>query len=446
MTLSHQFERIFLSTLCMLHITHASSTTSILSEDLAWVVAVGGQSNEAQISAALFAAGVEHVEDLRYLDGEILLDVGLDPDLSDLVMKKISSSSPSSSAAWHSKKLLCRISPEFCGVVPIGYPQSATVCSEVVPSDAAAKNAVESFNQGQRKSALGYWSQSIKHYQRALRLRPGYSAALAQLGLAMMHTGRLKESVESFKLALATGSLGTSSSLHTEHNLQLALARLKAKNFVAAQKIIKVWSRQVLLQNSLRRARELASRSLSNNLGSGALFLEFGVFRGDSLRIIVDELLGFHKVHAFDSFEGLPEEWKIASRHPLASAPIGTFRVGQKDHQFLEQLIFGGPMDAVEMHVGLFNETLPEFIGTLAMNERQPFLAFAHLDCDLYSSTSYVLDALAQLCVSGTVLQFDELIGWPGWEKDGEFRALDESGLEYRWLETSGQAVSVEII
>jgi hypothetical protein len=60
-----------------------------------------------------------------------------------------------------------------------------------------------------------------------------------------------------------------------------------------------------------------------------------------------------------------------------------------------------------------------------------------HIDCALYSSTACVLRLVAERIVPGTVILFDELIGYPGWQ-EGEYKALCEwveaTGIEFEYL------------
>ena len=54
-------------------------------------------------------------------------------------------------------------------------------------------------------------------------------------------------------------------------------------------------------------------------------------------------------------------------------------------------------------------------------------MAFAHIDCDCYSSAKVVLDLLAPRLRRGTVLVFDELMNYShDWPYSGEFQALLE--------------------
>lgn len=135
------------------------------------------------------------------------------------------------------------------------------------------------------------------------------------------------------------------------------------------------------------------------------LVMEFGVGGGESIRRLA-ALAGPNRVvHGFDSFLGLPEDWP--GRHE------------ERGHYATA----GRPPDApanVRFHVGLFDDTLPGF---LASEPGQA--AFVHIDCDLYSSTATVLEALAPRLRRGTVIVFDEYFNYPGW-RNHEFRAFAE--------------------
>jgi predicted O-methyltransferase YrrM len=136
------------------------------------------------------------------------------------------------------------------------------------------------------------------------------------------------------------------------------------------------------------------------------LFLEFGVASGRTISHIARSRSG--PVYGFDSFEGLPEDWRSG------------FSKGA----------FAGNLPPVPENVGLikgwFNETLPAF---LAANEGD--VAFLHVDCDLYSSTKCIFDLLARRIKSGTVIVFDEFWNYPSWQQH-EIKAFDEFKAEYR--------------
>jgi hypothetical protein len=144
----------------------------------------------------------------------------------------------------------------------------------------------------------------------------------------------------------------------------------------------------------------------------GGLYLEFGVGTGFSLRQIRKLLDPSIKLYGFDSFNGLPEPW----RDLRVGAFSTNYRVDLPNTELVE---------------GLFKDSLPRFL------EQHPgHVSFIHIDCDIYSSTSEVLTLLKERIVHGTVILFDELFGYKGWERH-EYRALMESGLKFeaigRW-------------
>jgi len=146
------------------------------------------------------------------------------------------------------------------------------------------------------------------------------------------------------------------------------------------------------------------------------LMLECGVGDGASLRYLASRFA--RDFHGFDSFEGLPEHWS------------GTFERRGKFGR-------GGAVPQVPsnvtLHKGWFDETLPRFLAS-AGSER---VAFLHVDCDIYSSTTSMLRHLGPRLGPGSVLVFDEYFNYPNWQRH-EWRAFQEfvrdTGTSYRYL------------
>lgn len=158
-------------------------------------------------------------------------------------------------------------------------------------------------------------------------------------------------------------------------------------------------------ESTLRYALEIAP--------AGGMALEFGVFAGRSLRIIADQRKG-RDVYGFDSFQGLPEDYRPHVRE-------GAFAVDAPPD-----------VEGAELVVGWFDDTLPGFLEA----HRGP-VDFLHVDGDLYSSAVTVLRLVGPRLQPGSVLLFDEFFNFPGWEEH-EFRAWQE------WLTATGAAVSYE--
>ena len=62
----------------------------------------------------------------------------------------------------------------------------------------------------------------------------------------------------------------------------------------------------------------------------------------------------------------------------------------------------------MRLHAGLFNETLPPFLVS-PLGSHRP-LAWANIDCDLYTGTRDALHALTPRLCAGTRLHFHELL------------------------------------
>jgi predicted O-methyltransferase YrrM len=134
---------------------------------------------------------------------------------------------------------------------------------------------------------------------------------------------------------------------------------------------------------------------------SGGMALEFGVYSGRTLSQIAAARPGT-EVYGFDSFEGLPEDWRAGFR-------AGTFAVDALPE-----------VEGAELVVGWFSDTLPDFLAT-----HPGPVDLLHLDADLYSSTATALELVGPRLRPGSVVVFDEYLNHPGWQ-DGEHRAWRE--------------------
>lgn len=149
------------------------------------------------------------------------------------------------------------------------------------------------------------------------------------------------------------------------------------------------------------------------------LFLEFGVWKGASLKFLA-ECRPDKRFYGFDTFKGLPESWS---------------KFYPRGHGKLDNLPYI-PGDVVLIE-GLFQDTLEPFL-----EEHNEPVSFIHLDADLYSSTNYVLSTLADAnrLQKGTIIQFDQVFyqDSPNTVLDDEYRAYQDFMRKYdvqvRWL------------
>jgi hypothetical protein len=164
----------------------------------------------------------------------------------------------------------------------------------------------------------------------------------------------------------------------------------------------------IFLNRHLTKARSFGSKFELMEYSLGSIpkeakgnYCEFGVYKGETIDFIASKTAS--EVHGFDSFEGLPEDWR-------EGFDKGTFKLPGLPEVRAN----------VRLHKGWFDASVPVW-----MKKYPQPVVFAHMDADLYSSTKCVLDLLAERFVPGTVLQFDEFFNYPGWQ-EGEYKAFTE--------------------
>lgn len=158
------------------------------------------------------------------------------------------------------------------------------------------------------------------------------------------------------------------------------------------------------------------------------LYCEFGVESGTTINFIASQTA--RTIHGFDSFEGLPEDWR-------PGFPAGTFKLKELPKVRAN----------VELHKGWFDQSIAPFKAKFS----EP-VVFLHMDADLYSSTKTTLDLLADRIIPGTIIQFDEFFNYPGW-RQGEYKAFMEFVNDYKitheyigYTGGTGEQVAVRIL
>ena len=155
--------------------------------------------------------------------------------------------------------------------------------------------------------------------------------------------------------------------------------------------------------------RKVVLRETAPFVKTDGFYLEFGVYQGFTINYIA-RLFPTKKIYGFDSWQGLPEDWKHNNKNVV------------KGSYSTEGIIPAVPSN-VELISGLFEDTLPEFI----KNHPDTKTAFVHIDSDLYSSAKTIFKNFGHTFVNGTVIVFDEYM-----QDAGEKQAFEE------WLEESG--------
>jgi len=185
------------------------------------------------------------------------------------------------------------------------------------------------------------------------------------------------------------------------------------------RKLVKAFIRKYFTEKQRMATRLDLLKYSVNQAGKDGLFLEFGVWKGDSLKFLA-EVRPDIRFYGFDSFEGLPEWW--SDFYP-------------KGHMKLDAPPYI-PGDVILVK-GLFQDVLDLF---LSKNDEP--VSFLHLDADLYSSTKYVLFKLAEenRIKKGTIIEFDEIFYQDSSHTilDDEYRVYNEFIKKYdvrvKWL------------
>lgn len=119
------------------------------------------------------------------------------------------------------------------------------------------------------------------------------------------------------------------------------------------------------------------------------LYLEFGVFKGRTTSYWSAKLRNPEsRLHGFDSFVGLPEEWADHASGKIFNAAGEIPVIADPRVQFFK---------------GWFDQVLPSYVVP------DHDLLVLIMDADLYSSTAYVLRHLRPYIRPGTFIYFDEM-------------------------------------
>lgn len=160
--------------------------------------------------------------------------------------------------------------------------------------------------------------------------------------------------------------------------------------------------------------------------------IEVGVFEGVSVNFIADTLTkrgDKRLVHGFDSFQGLEEDW--------AGEALGSAFFDLKGR-------LPAVRPNVRLHKGWVQDTLGPFY---AERGGKPKVALIHIDTDTYTPARHILAISKPLLTPGTVIVFDELIGYPNW-RNHEFKALQETlpRDRYRFIGYTSRQAAIQIV
>ena len=181
-----------------------------------------------------------------------------------------------------------------------------------------------------------------------------------------------------------------------------------------------------LIFKSVSEIRRYAIKtSLLNDKNKEYYYLEFGIFEGKSSNFFSKFI---NRLYCFDSFEGLTEDWIGTSDSK------GTFKIDKK------KIKLNSNIETVD---GWVEDTLDNFL-----NKHNPKINFVHLDLDTYSSTRFVLEKIKPYLLKNSVIVFDEMYNYYGWEA-GEYKALKElfkeDEFKYKAFCINNQQVVIQI-
>jgi len=255
---------------------------------------------------------------------------------------------------------------------------------------------------GGNSKNLDHLKQAVEAYRKALEISKKASI-MFYMGVALERLGETEESDSILELIqrseAPTSCLNDSWGYVRWHtrNTDLALLNLHRGT-------------RDMLKLALDAAMPLIENQRENR--ARGLVCEFGVGSGKSMRITQEILPLDIEMHGFDTFTGLPQAW--------GSEPAGAYSTGGVVPSIAGNVYF---------HEGLFSDTLSPFLNDIG---DEAYVAYANIDCDLYTSTVDILEALHGRIVAGTILVFDEYICHPTWRQD-EFRAWRESCKRFGW-------------
>ena len=283
---------------------------------------------------------------------------------------------------------------------------------ELEENNASAWNSL-----GVALTDTGAIEEALHAYQRAIACDPAFEEPLFNVHTVLLDLGKNEAAVDALKKVCNLDPKNPAYSfflgmleeyLDKDGKQSPRLNTLSDNKQIAAEleswAYIKTQHRSALLLGTNTKTIELALAQAKLE----GLVLEFGVYNGKSIRNIAS--IVNTQVHGFDSFEGIPENWN--------DEPSGSYSANGE---------LPVVPSNVTLHQGWFEDTLPKFT-----KENSGPIRFMNIDCDLYSSTKTIFDLLGPQVLSGTVIVFDEFIGYKSW-KDDEFKAFQEAVDQYQW-------------
>ncbi|MDH4988523.1 TylF/MycF/NovP-related O-methyltransferase [Aminobacter anthyllidis] len=176
------------------------------------------------------------------------------------------------------------------------------------------------------------------------------------------------------------------------------------------------------VESEFLRRREFFAKAFNmlsyNRIGGD--YAEFGCGGGATLTMAYRESTDVGEGRtfwAFDSFKGLPPIEQSDDQHPEWHE--GAYAVSEVDYRRRCRLA-GVPEDQLRLVAGYYDNSL-----TKSDIEYPQDIALAYVDCDLFSSTTTVLQFLRSRLKNGMLLAFDDYFCHTQEGKSGEQKAFD---------------------
>ena len=283
---------------------------------------------------------------------------------------------------------------------------------------------------------LGFQSLAEGHIKSAIKIKPDFAGAYNNLGCIFNDQAKIGEARSCFlqSIELAPTNYNAYWNLHSlSQNMDMAecLLRLCLENNPTFQTGIITLAGMKAMSGNISVFEKLKNSELSVNpivdtfcwlleqdplpkieFNRWAMFdaaialskpgracYEYGVWMGSSLEYL---MRSFDKGFGFDTFNGLPEDWRSITKGSYSS---------------FKQI---PDIPNVEFVIGEFKNSLPDFFSMT-----RPMAGIINFDADLYSSTLTALEQSSSVIDEKTILIFDEMIVNEDWRQD-EYRALTE--------------------
>lgn len=163
-----------------------------------------------------------------------------------------------------------------------------------------------------------------------------------------------------------------------------------------------------------------------NSSFKDGLNIELGVFKGETINFLSSKFE--NKFYGFDSFVGLQQNWLGHS------GLVNSFNLKGIKPKVNKNCV---------LIKGFVEDTLPEFKKKFTNYK----INFLHIDLDLYDPVLFSLDCLKEMIVPGTIIVFDEYLGFPGW-RVGEYGAfqkfVNDNNISYDYIGFSGSKTNVQ--